>query len=660
LRGRKPGDFFENDIMHSSVSCSRIPAWKPLALVSALSTLFIAPAQAQSKTDKTLAPVVVTASRFASDPAFSPIGATVITVDQIREAGIGNASEAVRKLGGVYGRLNFAGTQDFNLDLRGFGASSDQNLVVMVDGVRISENDLNPALLSSIPVESIERIEIIRGGSSVLYGEGATGGVIQVITKGAGAKQLRGSVVAELGSFNHRELRASAAKGWDGFALDANVGNQYSDNYRDNNAVRQQNFSGGLQWSSKEGKAGLRVESARQSNRFPGALTLTQFEDNPRQTLTPRDFGSNDSDRVILSAERRFGAWEAAAELSHRERTTEYGRDGAASSIFKGKQTQFSPRVRNIATQADLTNELVAGLDFLDWSRDSSFERATQKSKAVYARNEIRVGSARLALGGRHEIFDKDSVDTAGASNYVKSHSLNAWELQGSYALTPAASVFAKAGQSYRVANVDENGFTPVFNQPLEPQISHDIELGATMGGGEHKFTFRVFRHRLKNEIFYDPTVPANVNLDPTQRQGVELEASARLATAFTLSATVQHLNAKFTDGPNVGNEMVMVPKNTATVRLSWLPGNGQSADVGVQWIDKQRYGGDFSNTCAAQMPSFTTIDGRYARQYGAWEVALSGTNLTDKHYFTTAFGCQSGIYPEAGRQLKLSARYDF
>jgi iron complex outermembrane receptor protein len=658
-------------------SRSSIPAWKPLALVFALSACFIAPASAQTDSDKTLPAVVVTASRFANDPAFSPIGATVITSEQIRETGIGNANEAIRKLGGVYGRLNFAGTQDFSLDLRGFGTSSDQNLALLVDGVRISENELTPALLSSIPVESIERIEIIRGGSSVLYGEGATGGVIQVITKRATTNLLRGSVVAELGSFKHRELRASVAKGWDGFALDANASNQYADNYRDNNAVRQQNFSGGLQWMSAQGKAGLRVESARQSSRFPGALTLAQFEANPRQASNPGDFGSTDSDRVTLFAERRFGAFEGAVELSHREKTVR-GLFESSFGTFDSRAdtsiTQFSPRIRHLSDIGVVKNELVAGLDFARWSRatDSTFAgfptsdaNASQNSRALYMRDEIRVGKVRLAVGARHETFDKDFADSLGFSTtaYRASHSLNAWEVQGRYALTPAASVYAKAGQSYRVANVDENGFTALANQPLAPQISHDLELGTTIGNAQHKVSAKLFRHLVKNEILFDPTVGfggANVNLDPTRRQGVELEASARVATAITLSATLQHLNAKFTDGPNAGNEIVMVPKNTATVRLSWLPGNGQTADVGVQWVDTQRYGSDFSNTCIAQMPSFATIDGRYARQYGAWELALSGTNLANKHYFTNAFGCQSGIYPDAGRQLKISARYDF
>jgi iron complex outermembrane receptor protein len=54
------------------------------------------------------------------------------------------------------------------------------------------------------------------------------------------------------------------------------------------------------------------------------------------------------------------------------------------------------------------------------------------------------------------------------------------------------------------------------------------------------------------------------------------------------------------------------------------------------------------------------TFDARYAVKLGPWEFAASGLNLADRHYFSNAYGCRSGIYPSDGRQLKLSARYDF
>src|SRR5690606_37743816 len=164
--------------------------------------------------------VTVSASRFESDVA--PIGATVITAQQIREAGINNVNEAIRKIGGVFGRQNYSGTSDYSLDLRGFGTNSEQNIAIFVDGIRISENELQPAMLSAIPVESVERIEIVRGGGSVLYGDGATGGTIQIITKRGATRGTHGSVVAAVGNRGQEELRASLNKGWDGFSFDAN------------------------------------------------------------------------------------------------------------------------------------------------------------------------------------------------------------------------------------------------------------------------------------------------------------------------------------------------------------------------------------------------------------------------------------------------------
>ena len=657
--------------MTSSVFRNGAGVGPALALVSVFSILAADTlAQVPALTDIKLEPVVVTASRFANDPAFSPIGASVISAEQIRDAGVADVNQAIRKIGGVYGRQNLVGTQDYSLDLRGFGDTSDQNMVILLDGVRLSQNEQATALLSSIPIESVERIEIVRGGSSVLYGEGATGGTIQIITKRVQRNQLRGSVAAEAGSYGHKELRASLAKGWDNFALDANLSKQRADNYRANNAADQANFSGGIQWGDQQGRVGLRVDSARQNSRLAGPLSLAQFEADPRQTVKPNDFASYDVDRYTLFGERRLGAFELAAEFSHSEKTgrlfEDYGGGFSTATEARTRVNQFSPRLRHLSAADGWKNELVAGLDFANWSLASntismfgSQEQASQKSKAVYVRDQIVLNDrARVALGARHEVFDKDAAN-AGASTYRESFGLNAWDLQGSYAFTPAVLAFAKAGQSYRVANVDDNRFTSTPNQPLRPQTSHDLELGASFGDAGRKLTVKWFEHRLKNEIMFDPPTFTNVNLDPTRRRGIELEARARLSAQFTALANFQHASATFTEGPNAGREVVLVPRNTASVRLNWTAGK-QSADAGLQWVDRQRYGNDFANTCGALMPSFVTLDARYALRLDKWELAVSGSNLSGRDYFSRAYGCRGNVYPDPGRQLKLTARYDF
>jgi iron complex outermembrane receptor protein len=653
-------------------------ASRPRLLAAAISLCFATPfaalAEDTVQAGQALASVVVTGARFDADPALAPIGATIISADDIRRSGASDVNAAIRKIGGVYGRQSLDGSPDYGLDLRGFGTNSSQNMVIVLDGVRLSENELSNAVLSTIPVDTVERIEIMRGGASVLYGDGATAGVINIVTKRPGQYTSRGSVFVEGGQFHAGEVRVSAAQAWDGFAADATLGSQRTDNYRDNNEFKQTHFSGGAQWFSNEfDRIGFRYEGARQDMRLAGSLSEAQYNANPRQTVSPDDNGSLDSDRLSVFGQYRLFGHDIAADLSYRKKTVEstYVFSGFPStSTYDSKQLQFSPRVRKLGAINGMVNELVAGVDFIKWERttESGFSAAdaNQKSKAIYLRDELRfdpVHEGRISAGVRREIFDKDFVDPITFGGYNLVQGLNAWELQASYMPLSNLTVYGKLGQSYRVANADENAVTPFVNKPLAAQQSHDAEVGVSYATADQKITARVFRNNLTNEVFFDPTLGAfgvNTNLDPTRRQGFELDAEQRLATAWSVNAHYQHVQAKFRAGVNDGREMVLVPKNVLSARLSWTPSNGQTADFGAQWVDKQRYGSDFDNSCSGEMPSYTTLDARYARKFGQWEWAVSGQNLADKRYFSQAYGCKYGIYPADGRQLKLSARYEF
>jgi iron complex outermembrane receptor protein len=638
---------------------SALAAWHP--------TPVHAQASPSAAADDTLAPVTVSASRFPNDPAFPPIAATVITAEQIRAAGIDNANEAIRKLGGVYGRQSTASPNDFPLDLRGFGTNGDQNMVVLVDGVRISENELATPLLSAIPIETIERIEIVRGGSSVLYGSGATGGTIQIVTKRPQADAGHGSIVGEVGTDGQRAGRGFVARGWDNMSIDASYAKAHNDNYRDNTKSNQQNFGTTIQWFASDWRFGLRTNIARADYGLAGGLTQAQFNANPRQAATPRDYGSYDNDSITAFLERRFGAFDVAAELSHREKIARANFLSTASSLETHvRNTQFSPRIRQVLEAGRVKNELIAGVDLSEWTLNTvasyGNSDAAQRSKAFYLRDEIEFDkNARVAAGVRREIFTQSSVSSA----YGMNSGVNAWDLQASYGLLPSLRAFAKTGQSYRLATADENGFNGLpLGQILKPQVSHDLEFGATWGTVERQLTAKWFRHRVRDEIYYDPTggafgFGANSNLDPTKHQGVELEGKLRVTETVAVSATYQHVEAKFAEGVNSGKELALVPRNTLSTRVNWKSGN-QSADAGARWVDSQRYGSDFSNTCTSRIPSYTTLDARYAVRVNAWEFALTGTNLAGRDYYSQAFGCRSSIYPENGREVKFTARYDF
>ena len=618
-----------------------------------------------------LDPVWVVGSRFPTGGDDAPLGATVITAEQIRASGVSNVNEAIRKLGAVFGRQNLTGTSDASLDLRGFGSTSDQNLVIMIDGVRLNEIDLATPLLSSIPLDSVERIEIVRGGSSVLYGDGATGGTIQIITRRARAGQQYGSAAAEIGSYGHREGRASLFKGWDNVAIDVNTSIQRADNYRANSKVAQDNASLGLQYFTDDTRVGIKLHASSQESGLPGWLTLDQFRANPRQATNLKDVGKIDATRTVVYMEKRVGAWEFFADLAHRDKTN-YADQPSQGGIVSLQYSadQFSPRVRHLSGHDALRNEFVAGADVLRASRHGSYTYGTfsfsgdeyQNSAAVYARDEVRFGDTRIAAGVRREEFEQST------NSRSSQFGLNAWDLQVGQQLAANLQVFAKAGRSYRVANIEENAYVVSL---LKPQTSNDTELGAKWGDSERSAGVKWFRHALRNEIIFNREIGAmgsNVNLDPTRREGFELELRAALTSSLSAVMFYQHVSSTFTEGAYVGKKVFLAPDDMVQANLTWKPATGHTGTLAWQWVSSQRWGNDFSNTCAREIPSYSTIDGRYAIRSGPWEFAVVGTNLTDHSYFSTAYEsrsasqprCSDGIYPDPGRALRLTVRRDF
>src|SRR3954469_1274429 len=162
------------------------------------------------------ATVVITATRFPDSRGDLPVGITLITADDIRKSASSNLGDILAQFGLLQIR-DLAGTQNPQVDLRGFGITGDQNTLILVDGLRLSEADLESAQLSAIPLESIERIEIVRGAGAVLYGAGATGGTINIITRRPQPGELRATALARAGGFGTAEARAGFSRQGENF-----------------------------------------------------------------------------------------------------------------------------------------------------------------------------------------------------------------------------------------------------------------------------------------------------------------------------------------------------------------------------------------------------------------------------------------------------------
>lgn len=652
--------------------------------------LFAASLQAQAPDEDA---VVVTATRFSEYRRDVPVGMTIVTEEEIRQSGATNFAEFLVRLPGLVTRNN-SGGPDLQLDLRGFGMTGDQNTLVLIDGERISENELVPAKLLSVPLSAIERIEILRGAGAAPYGGGATAGAINVITKAPrpGERTLR--VAAAAGGFGTTDLRASGSWASEILGLTLHANRYDTENYRANNAVTQDNLDGALRlFGSGDDHVALKFGSDRQRLRLPGVRTQAQLQSDPRGTDTPRDYSTRDGWHLGLAARGRAGDAELAAELVFRNRfaTALFG-DYLFGGLFdtfletRADTLSFSPRAKIPFTLAGRDSHLIFGYDFADWdyvNRQASspaliptpfvHTTASQENRAWYARAHVSLAQATLLTAGVREQRTRNRIsDALAGTTQRRSDTPGAWELAVRHRIDRPVSVYGRLGKSFRIPTVDENAFTPAGAAVLEIQTSRDAEVGVEYRDGPLGYRVSAYRNELKNELHFNRLLGlfgANTNLSPTLRQGLEVEAGWQATAAVRIGMAYNWREAKFRSGTyggvNVaGHDVPMVPAHSANLKLHWRFAPRTAFIADLRYVGKQRYDNDQANTFPTRMPAYTVVDVRLTREIAGWQLGLAVNNLFDERYYSyavrNAAGTSFSAYPERPRWVSAIAEYAF
>jgi len=636
-----------------------------VAFAAAAAVCSLATTQAAWSADavSALEPVVVTATRAETPLQLAPVGATIITALDMQRAGVQDANEAVRRLGGVAARTDLSGGREYVLSPRGYGATADMNLVVLVDGIRSNEAQLVSARLSAIPIDQIERIEIVRGGQGVLWGAGASAGVINVILKQDRPKGLHGLASVSVESFDGVDGSVSLSQAWDKVWVEANAKRLNSQGYRDNGDYHQE--VDGLQVTGLLGEVHLhaRAQQERQTSGLPGWLTFTKFAQDPRQSRTPSDHALTDETNLSAGL-----AWQGQAagfkfDVASRSRHSGFHDELYGDSAWDSHTDQASPAF-TYKTRWDGIGSLeaVAGLDWQRWSLTNTGygQFSEQTNQALFTQlNWNLVSNTRVNMGLRHETADSATA-YSGFSTYDHQDHLRAWELGVSQTVWAHTDVYGRLARSYRLATADEYGYTATFD-PLRPQYNRDAELGVKWSEAGRSATVRWFRQGTVDEIDYDPIARANANLPALRRRGLELDARWVWAGGWSAQLTAQALTAKFTDGALAGKQVPLVANRTATARVGYEFNEQHSVNVGAQYLSAIRFNDDVSNSCGRRIPSSTVLDARYQWTDQVWTAALGVTNLADRSVYNMAYKCSFGaLYPEAGRvwRATLSRRF--
>ena len=630
--------------------------------------------------------VVVTASRFREPQSDQPIGVTVINAEQIRNSAAATVPELLMQFPGIHVRDN-SGSPNWQVDMRGFGITGDQNTLILLDGQRVSENELATVNWMGIPLASIERIEIMRGSGAVLSGGGATGGTINIITRSAQSGARSATLGSSAGSYGTYDYRAGANVASEKVGLLVNTEHLETRNYRFSNRFRDQNAQADLRYTGERGTLYAKLGSDEQQLLLPGALTAAQIAANPRLAATPGDFANAASNYANLGGNLYVGGAELALNAGYRSKDAPSAffvatafRNNVSTSVDVWSLT---PRAKIPFTLGGVSNSLVAGVDWDQWNYNSTagpstvaHPVSTQRNTAGYFQNTSQLGAnTLLSLGGRVQRTSFGVTDQFSGSAATREQQLRAYEVALRHRLSGAWNVYGKFGNSFRVPNVNEY-FNLFFSSTilLKPQTSHDREIGTEFRDGRANYRLALYYMDLNNEIHSNPDpatsfpVP-NINLPPTRRYGAELEGKWSFTPSLSAFANYTYAVSKFRSGSIGGvsvedKDVPLVPHSMANLGVSWEFVPRTRLNAVVNYVGQQVLDGDETNTSANRMPSYTLADLKLTHTAGDWLLSAGVKNLFNQKYFTygvTFPGFASYFaYPAAERAAFVSAQYTF
>ncbi|HLP98379.1 MAG TPA: TonB-dependent receptor [Sideroxyarcus sp.] len=664
--------------------------------------IFAATSVAQAATE-TLDEVVVTATRFEDKLANKPVNVTVITQEDIRQSSARTLPELLSAQAGIAARDLFGNNAaSASVDMRGFGAASGQNTLILLDGRRITDADLSGVQWSAIPFAAIERIEIVRGSGAVLYGDGASSGVINIITRTSSQQGSHGALSVRGGSYGTSDVQAGGGYFNGKAGIDVTASKFGARGYRANNRNDQANVQANVRWLTEAGELVFKMAMDQQTIRLPGARTVQpalgvdQVSTDPRGATTPLDYASRDGNQLALEWQQDVAGADLNIGIARRSKNQKsYFDFGGFPSYRDGDLTvnSLTPRVR-IPHEMGGESSLVVGVDVHRWDYSQRISNSpaninqpinriamSQHNDAWYVQNTTQLSGATTLLAGfrneRIAMNGSDVYDGAAPGAFFGSAapagsfsaSKSAHEIGLRHQLDSGLAVNGKTGRSFRFANVDEiYEYGPAFTnqfQFLRPQTVVGSELWLDQRVRDRSWRAAVFSNKVYDEIHLDPfgTGVGNTNLEPSRRQGMELDGKWQALADVMLNAAYTYTDARFLSGIWAGKRVPLVASRKASMAASWMVSEQTRLNAAWSYVGSQFMENDEPNTLGMKIPAYSLVDLKLAHEMGALQLNASVNNLFDRKYFNYAVSSQFtagkyNAYPLAGRTFYMGLSY--
>ncbi|OZI67939.1 TonB-dependent receptor [Bordetella genomosp. 1] len=679
----------------------------PVATLPGVTVAADAPAPALLET-------TATGSLLGLTPFETPASIDVITETQLRERAPRSIGEAISQAPGI-STMRHPGNGGAALSSRGF---TDTNSVAQLyDGLR-QYGGLGQTLVAS--PWAVERIEVLRGPASVIYGEGAIGGVVNVVPKKPTRGPIENEIETTVGTHDTQRLGFGSGGALDerwSYRIDASAEHTHADMSLggarnaslsaalrfDLNPELNVTFTQVLGWQEPtryfgtpliDGTMdyGLRhqnynVSDARIIYRDNRSELRTEWQPSDAVLVRNRTYYMG-SRRDWRNAEEY--AWQPATGLIERSSYTNILHDqeqvgSVTDAVFKGTlaglRNQFAVGLElNRASLKHTNNSPYGGTsvvdpydvdhgEFVNLAGTTPRYRNTAHQFALYAEDRLSLTERWTVLGGLR--YDRIALDqrnlVADETAYRRTFNNIGWRVGTVFDLTPRTALYAQYAEA-----ADPVGSLLMLspaNHGFDLATGRQVEVGVkqTFWDNRGEWTLAAYHIRKNNLLARDPADPSlRIQVGEQSSRGIEASVGVALTPTLRVDANATLLQARYDDyteasgGRTVsrnGNVPTDVPERLANLWVSWKLLPQWTASAGVRYVGR-RYA-DAANEI--EMAGYTTTN--LALQWDARRdltLALRAYNVLDRQYAETAYYNQTQWLLGTGRRVELSANYRF
>lgn len=576
----------------------------PLAMLAAF------PSHAQTETVASLSETVVTATRTETRTDVLISDVVVIESEEIRRSAGRTLSEVLARSAGLQMSANGGLGKQSGIFVRGTEA---RHVLLLVDGVRYGSSTAGSASFDNLPLGVIDRIEVLKGPASALYGSDAVGGVVQVFTR-QGTQGFQPNASATVGSFGHRAASAGFSGGHESVSYALNVGTvretgfsatnpsvSFGNHNPDKDGFDQDSVSASARWNLAQG--------------WSSHVHFTQADGTSRFDQGPGSFD------VRSEATTRIAGWGLERRWTERARTQlKLSRSEDDSTSFSDFETAvFDTTQTQVTLQHDWTTAfgtVVLGVESLKEavSGTQAYAVTSRTTDAFFAGVNGQAGAHVWQANLRRDRNSQFGGATTGFASY-------------GYQITQNWRPHVAYGTSFKAPSFNTLYFVSPFfvgNPSTQPERGRNSEVGLTYSRGLHEVKLTRFDNRIRGFITSTPVV---VNVPRARIEGWSL-AYGGSAGAWNWNANLELLDAR-----NEANQRKLSRRADQTLTLA-LDHTAGAWTWGASVLALSDRFDNAANT--VRLPGFATLDLHAAYQLDkAWSVNLRLNNLADKAYET-------------------------